>query len=119
MGERMMLGKALRNYCAVVLLGAVCATNAGAQAAQSSTVNVRVTNAQGAAVTNADVSLVPVMPVMPAMPGMKMTPPTPIPGRMTTNGAYTVQAAAGQYILQVVVPGFERSSQGVTLPTTQ
>jgi len=116
----MILGQGLRYFCAVALLGAICVTNVGAQAAQTSTVNVRVTNAQNAAVTNADVSLVPITPPMQNMPaGMKMTPPTPIAGRATGNGAYTVQAAAGQYILQIDAPGMERSSQEVTLPTSQ
>jgi hypothetical protein len=48
-----------------------------------------------------------------------MTTPTPIPGRAGGNGVYTVQAAAGNYVLQVDAPGFSRSSQEVTLPTNQ
>ena len=54
------------------------------------------------------------------MPGMKMTPPPPIPGRVNNDGTFVVaQVPAGQYVLQVDAPGFERSSQEVTLPTTQ
>jgi hypothetical protein len=54
------------------------------------------------------------------MPGMKMAAAPPIAGRMNANGTFAVaQIPAGQYILQVDAPGFERSSQEVTVPTTQ
>ena len=86
-------------------------------AAQTSTVNGRVTNASGAPMPNAEVSLVP---VTPSMPGMKMAAAPAIAGRMTANGTFAVaQVPAGQYVLQVDAPGFERSSQEVTVPTTQ
>ena len=84
--------------------------------AQNSALNGRVTNAQGAVLANAQVSLVP---VTPAMPGMKMTPPPPIAGRVNPDGTFVVQAPAGQYVLQVDADGYSRSSQEVTLPTTQ
>ena len=109
----MILRRDLWYGCAIVLLAAAFASSAGAQA--PATLNGRVTDAQGANVPNAEVSLVP---IVQQMAGMKMTPPAPIPGRVT-NGAFTVQAPAGQYVLQVDAPGFSRSSQEVTLPTTQ
>src|SRR5947199_10469038 len=87
-----------------------------AQGATSS-VNGRVTDNAGAVLPNAEVSLVP---IVPAMPGMKMTPPPPIVGRVNNDGSFTVaQVPAGQYVLQVDAPGYGRSSQEVTVPTTQ
>src|SRR5438552_14388801 len=87
-----------------------------AQGAASS-VNGRVTDMAGAVLPNAEVSLVP---IVPAMPGMKMTPPPPIVGRVNNDGSFVVtQVSAGQYVLQVDAPGYGRSSQEVTVPTTQ
>ena len=87
-----------------------------AQGAASS-VNGRVTDMAGAVLPNAEVSLVP---IVPAMPGMKMTPPPPIVGRVNNDGSFVVnQVPAGQYVLQVDAPGYGRSSQEVTVPTTQ
>ena len=85
--------------------------------AQSATVNGRVTNTQGGAMANADVTLrlVPgpgAPPAMPNMPGMN---------ERTTNagpdGAFAFdQVAPGEYVLQADLPGFGRSSQAITVP---
>jgi len=84
---------------------------------QTSTLNGRVTDSLGGALRNAEVSLVP---VAPAMPGMKMAAPPAIAGRVNADGTFAVpQVPPGQYVLQVDAPGFERSSQQVTMPTTQ
>jgi hypothetical protein len=51
---------------------------------------------------------------------MKMTPPAPLPGRVNNDGTFAfTQVPAGQYVLQADAPGYGRSSQEVTLPTTQ
>src|SRR5207244_11867186 len=77
----------------------------------------RMTDTLGDPWRNSEVSL---FPVTPAMPGMKRATPPAIPGRLTADVTFTVaQVPAGQYVLQVDAPGFERSSQEVTLPTTQ
>jgi hypothetical protein len=111
--------KLWRCFAVIVLPAAVAvASNAGAQApAQTSSLNGRVTDPQGGALANAEVSLVP---VTPAMPGMKMTPAPPIAGRVNSDGTFVVdQVPSGQYVLQIDAPGFERSSQEVTVPTSQ
>ena len=88
---------------------------APAQAAAS--LNGRVTDLQGGVVPNAEVSLVK---VVPSMPGMTMAPQVPMPGRINADGTFAFnQIAPGQYILQVDAPGFSRTAQEVTLPTTQ
>jgi len=88
-----------------------------AASAQAASLSGRVTDAQGAGLANAQVSLVPVVAVMP---GMTMAPPAPLPGRINADGTFTfAQIPAGSYVLQVDAPGFSRSSQPVTLPTTQ
>jgi hypothetical protein len=90
---------------------------AGAQATQTSSLNGRVTDAYGAALPNAQVALVPPAPIMA---NMTMAPPPPIPGRVSADGSFAFTGiAAGSYVLQVDAPGFERSSQPVTLPTNQ
>lgn len=103
---------------AMVLL-AVCAisTLALAQAAQTSSLNGRVTDIQGGALGNATVALAPVAQLMP---GMTMAPPAPLPGRVNPDGTFTfTQIPAGNYVLQVDAPGFSRSSQPITMPTNQ
>src|SRR5262249_44801146 len=119
MGERMFLRSKLLICCITTALGALAVPSlASAQApAQTSSLNGRVTDAQGAALANAEVSLVP---ITPAMRGMKMTPPAPLPGRVSGDGTFVFpQVPAGQYVLQIDAPGYSRSSQEVTLPTTQ
>src|SRR5881397_465136 len=116
----MVLRQTLFGCLTAVVLTAAFAVfipvNAQAQGATSS-VNGRVTDNAGAVLPNAEVSLVP---IVPAMPGMKMTPPPPIVGRVNNDGSFTVaQVPAGQYVLQVDAPGYGRSSQEVTVPTTQ
>jgi hypothetical protein len=108
----------LRKTVYACLLVCVLATTLAVQAfAQASSLNGRVTDLQGGALANAQVSLVP---VTPAMPGMKMTPPAPLPGRVNNDGTFAfTQIPAGQYVLQADAPGYGRSSQEVTLPTTQ
>jgi hypothetical protein len=101
----------------VLTASAAAPGQAGGVAAQAAGVNGRIVNGQGGVVANADVSLAP---WTPAMPGMKMTPPTPRTARSTADGAFTfTQVPPGQYVLQVDAPGFERSSQEITVPTTQ
>src|SRR6185503_3148766 len=102
----------------VLVAGLAIPTSVNAQAAaQGSTLNGRVTNAQGAALPNATVALAPVAQLMP---GMTMAPPAPIPGRVNPDGSFVFnQVPAGNYVLQIDAPGYERSSQAVTLPTTQ
>jgi hypothetical protein len=88
-----------------------------AQAAQNGSLSGRVTDDQGRAIPNATVALVPPAPIMA---NMTMAPPPPIPGRIGADGAFTFTGiAAGPYVLQADAPGFSRSSQPVTLPTTQ
>lgn len=85
--------------------------------AQNSSLSGRVTNTQGGVIANADVTLRPMPapgapPVMPNMPGMNE--------RTTKSGADGAfafdQVAGGQYVLQADAPGFERSSQAITVP---
>src|SRR5213083_1354323 len=118
----MVLRERLLGCLAVVLLTAAFAVPIALSAkppAQGATSSVsgRVTDNGGAVLPNAEVSLVP---IVPAMPGMKMTPPPPIVGRVNNDGSFIVaQVPAGQYVLQVDAPGYGRSSQEVTVPTTQ
>ena len=95
---------------AVMLIGTVAW-------AQDSSLSGRVSNTQGGVIANADVTLhlMPAPgapPAMPSMPGMN--------DRTTksgADGAFTFdRVAAGQYVLQADAPGFERSSQAVTVP---
>lgn len=85
--------------------------------AQNFSLSGRVTNTQGGVIANADVTLrlMPAPgapPVMPNMPGMN--------DRTTKSGADGAfafdQVAGGQYVLQADAPGFERSSQAITVP---
>jgi hypothetical protein len=91
---------------------------------QTSTVNGRVVNSKGGVVPDADVSLMnlPSVAPMPNMPNMPM-PATPAPvktGTSGANGAFSLtQVPAGQYILQVDAPGFARSTQEITIPSSQ
>jgi hypothetical protein len=103
----------------MVALVVACAIPLGAtaQAPQTSSLNGRVTDAYGAALSNASVALVPPAPIMA---NMTMAPPPPIPGRVSADGSFSFTGiAAGPYVLQVDAPGFSRSSQPVTLPTNQ
>jgi len=85
--------------------------------AQNATVNGRVTNAQGGAIANADVTLRPMPgpgapPAMPNMPGMNERTTKAGP-----DGSFAFdQVAPGQYVLQADLPGFGRSSQAITVP---
>src|SRR3989441_3271362 len=112
----MSLRNRLLAWCMSVAVTSAFAVPSNASA-QTASLNGRVTDAQGGVVPNAQVSLAPVVKVMP---GMTMAPPAPLPGRMNPDGTFVFnQIPPGDYILQVDAPGFERSSQGVTLPTTQ
>lgn len=101
----------------LLLLVAVAASG------QTSTLSGRIVNDKGGVVADADVSLMnlPAAP-MPNMPNMPM-PATPTPVKTGTSGANgtfsLTQVPAGQYILQVDAPGFERFTQQITTPSTQ
>jgi carboxypeptidase family protein/carbohydrate-selective porin (OprB family) len=88
---------------------------AAVASAQNVSVTGRVANAQGGVIPNAVATLrqvpPPGTPIMPNMPGM---------GERTANtgadGAFTFdQVAPGPYVLLVDAPGFERSSQELTV----
>ena len=109
----MYLRKTVFGCCTAVILAAAFAMPCQAQTA----LNGRVTDSLGGPLRNAEVSLVP---VTPTMPGMKMAAPAAIAGRVNADGTFTVsQVPPGDYVLQVDAPGFERSSQPVTMPTNQ
>src|SRR3989442_6690391 len=111
-----MLRNRLLVCCMAVTVASVFAVPSNASA-QTASLSGRVTDARGGVVPNAEVSLAPVVKVMP---GMTMAPPAPLPGRMNPDGTFVFnQIPPGDYVFQVDAPGFERSSQGVTLPTTQ
>lgn len=90
---------------------------------QTSTLNGRVVNSKGGVIADAEVSLLnlPTAP-MPNMPNMPM-PAAPKPvktGASTADGTFSLtQVPAGQFVLQVDAPGFSRSSQEITVPTSQ
>src|SRR5437867_8684123 len=108
----MILRSRLLVCCVAVALASAFAGPSNASA-QTASLNGRVTDAQGGVVPNAEVSLAPVVKVMP---GMTMAPPAPLPGRMNPDGTFVFnQIPPGDYVLQADAPGFERSSQGVTL----
>ncbi len=85
-----------------------------------STVSGRVTNAQGGAIPNADVTLralpppgAPVTARMPNMPGMASDERST---QTRADGTFTFdQVAAGQYALFADLSGFERSSQEIAI----
>jgi Carboxypeptidase regulatory-like domain len=91
---------------------------AAVASAQTVAVNGRVTDAQGSAMGNAEVTLrrlpppgTPVMPKMANMPGMEERTV-----QSGSDGTFSFdQVAPGQYVLQVDSAGFERSSQEVTV----
>jgi hypothetical protein len=106
----------MSRFCLAATCAAVLLTAAGASA-QTATVGGSVSNARGGVIAGADVTLrvlpPPGAPAMPAnMPGMA-------PDRTTTsaaNGTFTFgQVPPGLYVLLVDAPGFERSSQEVTV----
>ena len=90
-------------------------------AAQNATVSGRVANAQGGVVANAEATLralpppgsapMPNMPNMPNMPAaMERT------AAVGSDGMFTfANVAAGDYVLYVDAPGFERTSQTITV----
>ena len=107
-----------RGSCAFSLL--LIAT---ALSAQTSTLSGRITNTKGGVVADADVSLMnlPAAP-MPNMPNMPMpAAATPVKtGTSSVDGTFSLaQVPAGQYILQVDAPGFERFTQQITAPSSQ
>jgi Carboxypeptidase regulatory-like domain len=90
-----------------------------AASAQTSSVNGRVTNKEGAVVANATVSLVPPPSAMASMPGMRPGA-TDISVQSRADGTFQFdKIPAGQFVLQVDAPGLSRSSQAITVPTSQ
>ena len=107
--ERVRLGIATLVF-SLVALGA---------SAQTSSVNGRVTNKEGAVVAGATVSLVPPPSAMASMPGMRPGA-TDISVTSRADGTFQFdKIPAGQFVLQVDAPGLSRSSQPVTVPTSQ
>ena len=92
---------------------------ASVASAQTSSVNGRVTNRQGAPVPDADIALV-APPSMP-MPGMRMPPASADrTARSRADGTFALeQVPAGQYVLEIDAPGLARSSQQITVPTQE
>src|SRR5215210_2341602 len=85
----------------------------------TSSVSGRVTNKEGAVVANATVSLVPPPSAMASMPGMRPGA-TDISVQSGADGAFQFdKIPAGQFVLQVDAPGLSRSSQQITVPTSQ
>ena len=104
-------------------VAALVLATAASAAAQTFSVAGRATAEGGAAIANADVTLrllpPPGMPArMPNMPGMESTP-----DRTTKTGAdgtFRLDGVpGGVYVLMVDAPGFERSSQEVTVNAAQ
>jgi len=88
--------------------------------AQTSSVSGRVTNREGAPVADAEVSLVPPPSAMASMPGMRPGASTDRTVRSRADGTFQFdQVPAGQFVLQVDAPGLSRSSQPITVPTSQ
>ena len=99
---------------AATLVGMLIAAVASAQ---GPSLSGRVANAQGGVIANADVTLRPLpppgAPAMPAMPGMATADRTT---RSGADGTFAFQQVGpGEYALQVDAPGFERSSQAITV----
>jgi hypothetical protein len=87
--------------------------------AQNSSVNGRVTNQQGAAVADAEVSLVPPPSAMANMPGMRAGA-NDRTTRSRPDGTFVFeQVPPGTYVLQADAPGLSRASQEVTVPNAQ
>jgi carboxypeptidase family protein len=90
-----------------------------AASAQTSSVNGRVINKEGAVVANATVSLVPPPSAMASMPGMRPGA-TDISVQSRADGTFQFdKIPAGQFVLQVDAPGLSRSSQQITVPMSQ
>ncbi len=88
---------------------------------QTSAVNGRVVNSKGGVVANAEVLLLnlPAAP-MPNMPNMRAAATPVKTGNSGADGTFSLtQVPSGQYVLQVDAPGFARSSQEVTIPSSQ
>jgi Carboxypeptidase regulatory-like domain len=107
----------VRARLAVATLGMVLV--AGIASAQNS-VRGRVTNREGAPVADAEVSLVPPPSAMASMPGMRPSASTERTVRSRADGTFQLdQVPPGQFVLQVDAPGLSRSSQPITVPTSQ
>lgn len=88
--------------------------------AQTSSVGGRVTNREGTAVADAEVSLVPPPSAMASMPGMRPGASTDRTVRSRADGTFVFdQVPAGRYVLQVDAPGLSRTSQEISVPTAQ
>ena len=107
--------------CRLAAAGAMLVLTASVVAAQTSTVSGRVANAQGGVIANAEATLrVLPPPGAPPMPNMPNMPNMPAAAERTAtagaDGAFTfANVPAGDYVLFVDSPGFERSSQTVTV----
>src|SRR5713101_2280716 len=105
----------------VWITSSVILLTAWAVSAQTSSVSGRVTNQQGGAVADAEVSLVaPPGPAMPGMPAMRMNASPDRTVRSKADGTFAFdQVPAGRYVLQADAPGLARSSQEIAVPTQQ
>jgi Carboxypeptidase regulatory-like domain len=106
------------NRCGFALWTALAVLASSPAFAQNATVRGSVANAQGGALANAEVTLrtlpPPGMPArMPNMPGMAADERTT---RSAADGTFSFdQVRPGQYVLFADSPGYERSSQEVTV----
>lgn len=94
---------------------------ATAVSGQTSALNGRIVNTKGGVVPDADVTLMnlPSAP-MPNMPNMRASATPVKTGRSGADGTFSLdQVPVGQYVLQVDAPGFGRSSQQITVPSSQ
>ena len=103
----------------VAVASVVILVAAAAASAQTSSVNGKVTNKEGAVVANATVSLVPPPSAMASMPGMRPGA-TDISVQSAADGTFQFdKIPAGEFVLHVDAPGLSRSSQQITVPTSQ
>ena len=91
--------------------------------AQTSSLSGHVVDTQGAAIANAEVSLLKLPSSagpMSNMPAMKMDTAAIANAQSGNDGTFVLQTVPpGQYALEVDAPGFERWSQEITIPSQE